>query len=131
MIKVADFGLSEDVYARNYFRQVSTQEEDGETPVKLPVRWMALESLNDGVFSEKTDVVREHYFLEKAIHLKSEHVFLVQWSYGVTCWEVFSLGKNPYPGVDPFSLIRYLERGERLDKPLNAACSLEMWVMTL
>ncbi|CAI8031498.1 Fibroblast growth factor receptor [Geodia barretti] len=66
---------------------------------------MALESLNDGIFSEKTDV----------------------WSFGVTCWEVFSLGKNPYPGVDPFSLIRYLERGERLDKPLNAACSQEMW----
>ena len=58
MIKVADFGLSEDVYARNYFRQLSTQEEDGKTPVKLPVRWMALESLNDGIFSEKTDVVR-------------------------------------------------------------------------
>ena len=49
-----------------------------------------------------------------------------QWSFGVTCWEVFSLGKNPYPGVDPFSLIRYLERGERLDKPLNEACSQEM-----
>ena len=57
VIKVADFGLSEDVYARNYFRQVSAGEEDGEAPVKLPVRWMALESLNDGVFSEKTDVV--------------------------------------------------------------------------
>ena len=58
VIKVADFGLSEDVYARNYFKQVSTQEGDGgESPVKLPVRWMALESLNDGVFSEKTDVV--------------------------------------------------------------------------
>ena len=40
-----------------YFRQMSTQEEDGETAVKLPVKWMALESLNDGVFSEKTDVV--------------------------------------------------------------------------
>ena len=53
-------------------------------------------------------------------------IFGVQWSFGVTCWEVFSLGKNPYPGVDPFSLIRYLERGERLDKPLNAACSEEM-----
>ena len=26
--------------------------------MKLPVRWMAVESLNDGVFSEKTDVVR-------------------------------------------------------------------------
>ena len=51
----------------------------------------------------------------------------IQWSFGVTCWEVFSLGKNPYPGVDPFSLIRYLERGERLDKPLNAACSQEVY----
>ena len=57
MIKVADFGLSEDIYARNYFRQ-GRQGEDGEAPVKLPVRWMAVESLNDGVFSEKTDVVR-------------------------------------------------------------------------
>ena len=52
----------EDIYVRNYFRQVTTQEEDGETPVKLPVKWMALESLNDGVFSEKTDVVEEFFF---------------------------------------------------------------------
>ena len=51
VIKVSDFGLTEDIYAKNYYRQ----EEDGETPVKL---WMALESLNDGIFSEKTDVVR-------------------------------------------------------------------------
>ena len=56
MIKVADFGLSEDIYARNYFRQ-GKQGEDGEASVKLPIRWMAVESLNDGVFSEKTDVV--------------------------------------------------------------------------
>ena len=57
MIKVSDFGLTEDIYSRHYFRQVSAEEEDGEAPVKLPVKWMALESLNDGVFSEKTDVV--------------------------------------------------------------------------
>ena len=57
MIKVADFGLSEDIYSRNYFRQGTTQDEDGEVPVKLPVRWMALESLNDGIFSKKTDVL--------------------------------------------------------------------------
>ena len=49
----------------------------------------------------------------------------MQWSFGVTCWEVFTLGKNPYPGVHPFSVIRYLEEGERLDKPLNEACSQE------
>ena len=53
MIKVSDFGLTEDVYAKNYFRQ---GREDG--VVKLPVKWMSPESLNDGVFTEKTDVVR-------------------------------------------------------------------------
>jgi hypothetical protein len=54
VIKVADFGLSvEEIYAKNYFRQ----ETAGEGGVKLPVKWMAIESLNDGVFSEKTDVV--------------------------------------------------------------------------
>ena len=55
VIKVADFGLSEDIYARHYFRQ--GPEEEGGNPVKLPVRWMAIESLNDGIFTEKTDVV--------------------------------------------------------------------------
>ena len=57
MIKVADFGLTKDIYARKYIRQVATEKGFGDTPVKLPVKWMALESLNDGIFSEKTDVV--------------------------------------------------------------------------
>lgn len=52
VIKVADFGLSEDVYLKNYFRQGA---KDG--GIKLPVKWMALESLHDGIFTEKTDVV--------------------------------------------------------------------------
>lgn len=52
VIKISDFGLSEDVYSKNYFRQ------GDDNSVKLPVKWMAPESLNDGVFSEKTDVVR-------------------------------------------------------------------------
>ena len=62
VIKVADFGLTRDVYSKNYFRQVSAEKEgeEGEGPVKLPVRWMALESLHDGIFTEKTDVVRAH-----------------------------------------------------------------------
>ncbi|CAI8015841.1 Tyrosine-protein kinase transforming protein SEA [Geodia barretti] len=101
VIKVADFGLSEKIYSsKSYFRI----EVAGQGGVKLPVKWMAIESLNDDIFSEKTDV----------------------WSFGVTCWEVFTLGKGPYPGVDPFSLLRHLERGERLVKPANVACSEEM-----
>ncbi len=50
-IKVSDFGLSLDIYEKNYFRQ---EKGDG---VKLPIKWMAIESMTDGVFSEKTDVV--------------------------------------------------------------------------
>ena len=50
VIKVADFGLTEDIYARHYFREGSV--------VKLPVKWMAPESMNDSIFTEKTDVVR-------------------------------------------------------------------------
>jgi len=51
VIKVADFGLAESTYTKSYFRQ------DQNAGVKLPIKWMAPESLTDGVFSEKTDVV--------------------------------------------------------------------------
>ena len=52
-IKVADFGLSVDVYSRNYFREKKEGEDEGEAPAKLPIRWMALASLNDGIFKRK------------------------------------------------------------------------------
>ena len=51
VIKVADFGLTEDIYSRSYFRQSK------DAKVKLPIKWMAPESLHDGVFTEQTDVV--------------------------------------------------------------------------
>ena len=57
IIKVADFGLAEDIYSTDYYRQT----KDANAPVKLPVKWMALESLHDGLFNEKTDVVSEPF----------------------------------------------------------------------
>ena len=39
VLKVADFGLSENTYAKSYIRQEQT------AGVKLPVKWMAYESL--------------------------------------------------------------------------------------
>ena len=52
VIKVADFGLSVDIYTSADYRQKKT-----DTAVKLPVRWMAPESTIDGIFTEKSDVV--------------------------------------------------------------------------
>ncbi|XP_064398663.1 hepatocyte growth factor receptor-like [Halichondria panicea] len=97
-IRVGDFGLAEDVYASGYFRQ------NDRANVKLPYKWMALESLNDAIFTEKTDV----------------------WSYGVTVWEIFNGGRTPYPALDPHSLIQMLGEGRRLEKPLNTACATEI-----
>ena len=53
MIKVADFGLLESTGVnKDYFRQ--SQKDT----MKLPIKWMSIESIKDGVFSEKSDVVR-------------------------------------------------------------------------
>lgn len=51
VIKVCDFGLSQTINpSKEYFR-----EED--KALKLPFKWMAPESLDEGVFSTKSDVV--------------------------------------------------------------------------
>lgn len=49
-----------------------------------------------------------------------------KWSFGVTCWEIYSGGKLPYAGMSPMDLPRKLELGYRMDIPVNAACSGEM-----
>ena len=41
----------------------------------------------------------------------------IQWSYGITCWEIFSLGRIPYPGVDNAVVINLLKSGKRLEQP--------------
>ena len=51
MIKVADFGLTENMYGTNYFR---LNHECGE---KVPIRWMAPESIEYNFYNEATDVV--------------------------------------------------------------------------
>ena len=51
-VKVADFGLSRDVYINEYYAMNRS--------IPLPIKWLAPEALFDKVFSEKTDVVSFH-----------------------------------------------------------------------
>lgn len=88
IVKVADFGLSRDIYERDYYSSDNKKS-------KLPVKWMALESLENGTYNTKTDV----------------------WSYGVVLWELFTRGVNPYPTVDNWDMPKYLKLGRRMDKP--------------
>lgn len=50
MAKVADFGLSRDIYEKDYY-------SGKDKTIKLPVRWMALECLERNIYNTKTDVV--------------------------------------------------------------------------
>ena len=49
MVKVGDFGLAIDVYSSDYYR--------ANAGARLPVKWMAPETLHDAISNEKTDVV--------------------------------------------------------------------------
>jgi len=55
-------------------------------------------------------------------------IYNLQWSYGITCWEVFSLGRVPYPGVGNLNVIITLKAGKRLGKP--TLCPDKLWVVS-
>lgn len=47
-VKIGDFGMTRDIYETDYYRKGGKG--------LLPVRWMAPESLKDGVFTSQSDV---------------------------------------------------------------------------
>ena len=51
MVKIADFGLTKDLYERDYYTK-------GKSTKALPIRWMSSEAIQYGSFSTKSDVVR-------------------------------------------------------------------------
>ncbi|CAC5420398.1 ALK [Mytilus coruscus] len=93
--KIADFGMTKNVFRTNYYRK------NGKAMV--PVKWMPPEAFHDGVFTTKTDV----------------------WGFGIILWEVFTLGRIPYPGKSNNEVMTFVAKGGRLDKPDQ--CSQETY----
>ncbi|KAJ8310251.1 hypothetical protein KUTeg_012116 [Tegillarca granosa] len=87
-VKISDFGLSR-AYAEesNYYKA----SKGG----RWPVKWYAPECVNYGKFTHATDV----------------------WSYGVTLWEMFTYGEQPYGDLKGIEVIQLIDSGKRLDKP--------------
>ncbi|ELV09991.1 Insulin receptor [Tupaia chinensis] len=88
-VKIGDFGMTRDIYETDYYRKGGKG--------LLPVRWMAPESLKDGVFTTSSDM----------------------WSFGVVLWEITSLAEQPYQGLSNEQVLKFVMDGGYLDQPDN------------
>ena len=72
------------MYSQDYYRT--------KTNKPLPIRWMSPESLFEGVFTPKSDV----------------------WSFGVLLYEIFTLGDQPYIGMNNSQVIEFIKNQGKL-----------------
>jgi insulin receptor len=88
-VKIGDFGMTRDIYETDYYRKGNKG--------LLPVRWMAPESLKDGVFTSQSDI----------------------WSFGVVLWEMVTLAMQPYQGLSNDQVLKFVVGGGVMEKPEN------------
>ncbi|XP_054898170.1 focal adhesion kinase 1-like isoform X12 [Poeciliopsis prolifica] len=85
-VKLGDFGLSRYMEDSSYYKA---------SKGKLPIKWMAPESINFRRFTTASDV----------------------WMFGVCMWEILMYGIKPFQGVKNNDVIGRIENGERLAMP--------------
>ncbi|XP_057680351.1 melanoma receptor tyrosine-protein kinase-like isoform X2 [Corythoichthys intestinalis] len=96
-VKITDFGLAKLLTA--------DEKEYHADGGKVPIKWMALESILQWTYTHKSDV----------------------WSYGVTVWELMTFGSKPYDGIPAGEVASVLERGERLPQP--PVCTIDVYML--
>ncbi|XP_058883991.1 receptor-type tyrosine-protein kinase FLT3-like isoform X2 [Acipenser ruthenus] len=88
VVKIGDFGLARDIMNDSNYIVKGN--------ARLPVKWMSPESLFEGLYTVQSDV----------------------WSYGILLWEIFSLGVNPYPGIQvDQSFYKLIQNGFKMEQP--------------
>ncbi|XP_049710273.1 focal adhesion kinase 1 isoform X3 [Elephas maximus indicus] len=92
-VKLGDFGLSRCMEDSTYYKA---------SKGKLPIKWMAPESINFRRFTSASDV----------------------WMFGVCMWEILMHGVKPFQGVKNNDVIGRIENGERLPMPPNCPPTL-------
>lgn len=96
-VKITDFGLAK-------FLNVDENVYKAQGG-KMPIKWLALESIQYRRFSHKSDV----------------------WSFGVTLWEIMTFGGKPYDGVKARDVPELLVKGERLQQP--PICTIDVYML--
>ncbi|XP_058869921.1 epidermal growth factor receptor-like isoform X2 [Acipenser ruthenus] len=96
-IKITDFGLAKLLNA--------DEKEYHADGGKVPIKWMALESILQRIYTHQSDV----------------------WSYGVTVWELMTFGSKPYDGIPANEIAGVLEKGERLPQP--PICTIDVYMI--
>uniref|UniRef100_A0A671V802 non-specific protein-tyrosine kinase n=1 Tax=Sparus aurata TaxID=8175 RepID=A0A671V802_SPAAU len=92
-VKLGDFGLSRYIEDEEYYKASVT---------RLPIKWMAPESINFRRFTSASDV----------------------WMFAVCMWEIMSCGQQPFFWLENRDVINQLEQGIRLPKPDNCPPAL-------
>ncbi|GMS84258.1 hypothetical protein PENTCL1PPCAC_6433, partial [Pristionchus entomophagus] len=86
-VKVGDIAKMMSEYHDDYVNMGSRS--------RLPIRWMAREAIEEGRFTSKSDV----------------------WAFGVTLWEMYSYGRQPYEGYTIHQVTDLLRTRQLLESP--------------